>query len=614
MSIGNDVVSSDFLKVLLALKDNIMRDLHCNDIGIVVSTSGNECVCKLLSNPDIKISCTKINNIITDKDDVVFIAYTDINSKHNAKQLSDQKDLRNQTIGNKHAYENAVIVLNYSKQGSGEGVTVDSAFSTTSTNALQNKVITNRFNQVESRLINVDSALSATSTNPVQNKVLYNPVQFAESERQKSKNLCCLKNESETVAGVTMIYDSINQTIELNGTSTGDINIMSNIRNILPIISNSLGKTYSFTILKESGNFSENFGAYLGSLDSDIWSDRFTLWVDKVNTISSRTFTVSTNHTYDTLFVYLLKGTVVNNLKLKVQLEEGSVATDYQPYNGQITHNGDPAVEFAESERQKSKNLFKSNFWNKSSNIYEVNGITFTYNPNDYSITINGTATARALCYLNPDALSNIKIGTYTFSGFSKKTDYSVYIQSYNEVDGKYPVLLYSDSDFITLTFNIMPKFTDLYISVDAGIVVDNLVLKLQAEEGSVATDYQPYNGAIVHEKEIEITIGDATLNTDVISSGEVSWVKQGKLVVVSFSDVKFKGTISHQNLYFSGLPKKAIKAQTFLLHQTNAQGGSSLRCMMPKDSTQIINWYQDTTLDPNAQYYGQLTYITDEN
>lgn len=146
------------------------------------------------------------------------------------------------------------------------------------------------------------------------------------------KNLCCLKNESATVAGVTMIYDSINQTMELNGTSTGDINIMPNIRNILPIISNSLGKTYSFTILKESGNFSENFGVYLGSLDSDIWSDRFALWSNKTDTSSSITFTVSTNHTYDTLFVYLLKGTIINNLKLKVQIEENSVATSYTPY------------------------------------------------------------------------------------------------------------------------------------------------------------------------------------------------------------------------------------------------------------------------------------------
>ena len=349
MSIGNDVVSSDFLKVLLALKDNIMRDLHCNDIGIVVSTSGNECVCKLLSNPDIKISCTKINNIIIDKDDVVFIAYTDINSKHNAKQLSDQKDLRNQTIGNKHAYENAVIVLNYSKQGSGEGVTVDSAFSTTSTNALQNKVITNRFNQVESRLINVDSALSSTSTNPVQNKVLYNPVEFAESERQKSKNLFNAEVVPITSSYVTYDKDTntftytINDTIESAdtsftilkygklkpGTYTMSFNTTSTIGNNAPVIVAKLNEYDGFNSTIVSKNIIDGY-VYL-------------------------TFTL-TEETNIGLAWYYKAGWIAGDAPpgvktlTNLQLEEGSIATDYQSYNGKIVHEKELAgVEYIET-------------------------------------------------------------------------------------------------------------------------------------------------------------------------------------------------------------------------------------------------------------------------
>ena len=140
---GNEVVSSDFLRVLLALKDNIMKDLHCNDIGIVTSVKKNICLCKLLSKPDVTVACTKVNNIITDVDDIVFIAYLDSNAKNNTQRLNNNQDLRDKTTGKLHAYENAVIVLNYSKQGSGEGVAVDSSFSTTSTNALQNRDITN---------------------------------------------------------------------------------------------------------------------------------------------------------------------------------------------------------------------------------------------------------------------------------------------------------------------------------------------------------------------------------------------------------------------------------------------------------------------------------------
>ena len=337
MSIGNDVVSSDFLKVLLALKDNIMRDLHCNDIGIVVSTSGNECVCKLLSNPDIKISCTKINNIITDKDDVVFIAYTDINSKHNVKQLSDQKDLRNQTIGNKHAYENAVIVLNYSKQSSGEGVTVDSSFSTTSTNALQNKVITNRFNQVESRLINVDGALSSTSTNPVQNKVLYNPVVFAESERQKSKNLF-------NSAMVPIKSDSLEYNVETNTfiyTITATIESSATGFVILKYGNLNAGTyTMSFDVTSTIGNTAPVIVAELDQYDN------FKSSIATKNIIDGHvylTFTL-TEETNIGLAWYYKAGWIAGDAPpgvktlTNLQLEEGSIATDYQSYNGAIVH------------------------------------------------------------------------------------------------------------------------------------------------------------------------------------------------------------------------------------------------------------------------------------
>ena len=156
------------------------------------------------------------------------------------------------------------------------------------------------------------------------------------------------------------------------------------------------------------------------------------------------------------------------------------------------------------------------------------------------------------------------------------------------------------------VSYNAQAPLATEQIQAQKNLGIDQTITFAESERQKSETD-----GPILHDK---ITISNATLNTDVVTAGEVSCVKLGKLVVVSFSDIKFKGTISHQNLYFSGLPKKAIKAQTFLLHQMNAHGGSSLRCMMQKDSTQIVNWYQDVTLDTNAQYYGQFTYVTDEN
>ena len=281
----------------------------------------------------------------------------------------------------------------------------------------------------------------------------------------------------------------------------------------------------------------------------------------------------------------------VNIKTLSITLTNNNWSIQTTPVQPKIpVANTNEAVQFAEDERQKSKNLF----------------------PNS---TITGTEFYQQ--HLN----TPIKAGTYTISALVSSSDTDSDLSSivFEDEDKIHPEtinLSRNNRSSTTFTLNQDCSYVTFFAShsyvASSG---DTFTFSdIQIEEGSVATDYQPYNGAIVHEKEIEITTGDATLNTDVISSGEVSWVKQGKLVVVSFSDLKFKGAVAHNNLYFSGLPKKAIKAQTFLLHQMNAHGGSSLRCMIQKDSTQIVNWYHDVTLDTNAQYYGQLTYITDEN
>lgn len=89
------------------------------------------------------------------------------------------------------------------KASSGSGITVDSELSTTSTNPVQNKVITNALNNVH---IDVDAALSTTSENPVQNKVI--------TEEVNSKPTC-LSTSGTKVYGQKIVqltkaqYDAI---------------------------------------------------------------------------------------------------------------------------------------------------------------------------------------------------------------------------------------------------------------------------------------------------------------------------------------------------------------------------------------------------------------------
>lgn len=170
-----------------------------------------------------------------------------------------------------------------------------------------------------------DSELSTTSTNPVQNKVLYSPVTFAESERQKSKNLFNINN---------CLY---RKSSNLGETGTNITTINSNIR--ITLNPNNLIKVNPNTQYTLSTNNS-NFKYAIGQLTSN----KTTLGDSGWQTNSS--FTIITSSTTEYLGINFgktddseISETDYNNfLSSHIQLEEGSVATDYQPYNGAIVH------------------------------------------------------------------------------------------------------------------------------------------------------------------------------------------------------------------------------------------------------------------------------------
>ena len=477
---GNEVVSSDFLRVLLALKDNIMKDLHCNDIGIVTSVKENICLCKLLSKPDVTVACTKVNNIVTDVDDIVFIAYLDSNAKNNAQRLNNNQDLRDKTTGKLHAYENAVIVLNYSKQGSGEGVSVDSSFSTTSTNALQNRVITNRFNQVESRLVNVDNSMSDTSTNPVQNKVLYNPVTFAETERQKSKNL---------LSGIEFKNAWVNAT-GLVGTPT-----CSMIANLMKLQPNT---QYTYSVNTEMNYMSITGYDANGSI---------TRVIANLPNVSSITFTTLSNEYYVTVTIEL-KGqphiAADEIMNYEPQIELGPIRTTYEPY-GIITHNNDAPLIFAERERQKCKNLFGFEYngiFNSTTEtaiskyvaLKSVYGEPLYITTNDSSYIFERKDSGDVLTYIIFKNLKPHKNYTVSFIPQSVSGSTNVHFLGVYNIQNN-------------LNTRVTKKYTadaNGQISIQYGIWFNArnsslTVSNVQIEEGDVATDYHSYCGEILH-------------------------------------------------------------------------------------------------------------------
>lgn len=187
-----------------------------------------------------------------------------------------------------------------------------------------------------------------------------------------------------------------------------------------------------------------------------------------------------------------------------IQIEEGSIATAYYPYSGEITHNGDATVVFADAERQKSKNLFNENKYLSSyctyaSNKWTTNSTRIGYNQSILTNEVGATDNR------NTSKLPLLKKGTYTltiFNTVNNTNDTSISIAFYNQdgtINGTYTKA--------TITTNTTIAFTlasDLYLDIRVTGNVGTISFDhIQIEQGSTATDYQPYYGAIVHQGEL---------------------------------------------------------------------------------------------------------------
>lgn len=166
-----------------------------------------------------------------------------------------------------------------------------------------------------------------------------------------------------------------------------------------------------------------------------------------------------------------------------LEYTKGKNIRNYEVY-GNSVQDGTPTPESPveiQSVGDLTKNLLPYPY---SDTTKTINGVTFTDN-GDGSITANGTATAdtRFYCRSSSDKIT-ISPGTYTMSGCpdgGSSTTYYIGGFAYNA---------FSSGQ----TFSVTNTTSDwFYIMIKSGATADNLVFKPQLEEGSTATEYEPY-------------------------------------------------------------------------------------------------------------------------
>jgi hypothetical protein len=302
-------------------------------------------------------------------------------------------------------------------------------------------------------------------------------------ETRSGKNL--FKPLNNTSYGIITTYDK-NGVGTIKGTSTSKwANISSNVIYSYPagnyVLSIDKPKTFNVNIK----------GTYT---DKEVFE--FSIFA------GSKTKNVAFKKEVHSMYAYISgfeAGTTFNET-IKIQLEEGPVATDYEPYGAM------PSPDYpSEIENVKGRNLFKlDKFTDKV-----VNGMTMSWNDVS-SIILNGKTTAQTNFWFTGLSLK-IPAGTYHLSFSYEDSNITYYFKSNNTniFYGKVGSTQTLKSDIIIDT---------ILIQIDVNKTLTNQLIKIQLEKGSVATRYVPYGNIQIVETGKNIAKFDQSKNTNINS------------------------------------------------------------------------------------------------
>ena len=213
----------------------------------------------------------------------------------------------------------------------------------------------------------------------------------------------------------------------------------------------------------------------------------------------TKTFVGDSTHTYS-LSINIGKGTPVSDLAIKPILEMGTIAHAYEPISESNVNLKDAIDKISTLQ---GRNLISYPYYNGTS--FESNGVTYTVNEVDGTITVNGTATKesdfRLVSPYDTSDRKTLELGqTYTLSdgvNQSNSIDYQapIYFQfvridatknDFNYgISTNYGNMTWTASDANLLQYGIR-------IVVRSGVTVDNVVLKPMLEIGAIAHMYEP--------------------------------------------------------------------------------------------------------------------------
>ena len=296
--------------------------------------------------------------------------------------------------------------------------------------------------------IQIERGATATSYEPFSNGIPSPSPDFPqEVEVAKGNNLFYV--EPKTLNGVSLSHSN-DGAIVLNGTATADCFFRTKLNNPIETESTLSYKINSLinTVIIRTRNV------------QNVIQKELNTSVNLTNKLTK----ISNDEQAE---ICVINGTKLNNYKIYVQLEKGSIATEYEPYNSIVA-------------KSNSKNKLKITTANRT-----VNGISVVINE-DKSVTLNGTATDTAFVTLNENL--GIPSDGLFLSGCLKDGGPNSYALRQHYSDGSYTE---DRGDGVSLLEGKILK--NCLIRIASGYTVNNLTFYPQIEEGTIATEYKPY-------------------------------------------------------------------------------------------------------------------------
>lgn len=113
---GNEVNSKDFLEILFALKNNIMKDLNVCEVAQIESISNDIYKCKILSTDEV-ITAIPLQNLEIAQNDVVVILFSNTDFRTNLKRIqNDNVAITNDTLNLHNKSFGIIIGILYHKE------------------------------------------------------------------------------------------------------------------------------------------------------------------------------------------------------------------------------------------------------------------------------------------------------------------------------------------------------------------------------------------------------------------------------------------------------------------------------------------------------------------